>query len=74
MTFNEAELLKIKKATSGWLKKSARRSISQAILAIKPRIDAAKNLDDIERQEALTDLMYKATNNECKKTGTSFWS
>lgn len=61
MSFNEEELLKIKKATSGWFKKKARTSVAQALLAIKPRIDAAKELDDTERQAALKNLADEAS-------------
>jgi hypothetical protein len=61
MSFNEEELVKIKRATSGWLKKSARKTISHSLAAMKPKIDSAKKLDDHERQEALKKLMNEAT-------------
>ena len=60
MSFNEEELLKIKKATSGWFKKSARTALSQALSVMKPRIDAAKKLNDTERQAALNFLTNEA--------------
>jgi hypothetical protein len=61
MGFNEEELLKIKKATSGLFKKKARKAVTQALLAMKPRIDAVKKLDGDEHKEALTILVQEAT-------------
>ncbi len=61
MSFNEEELIKIRKATSGWFKKSARKTIAQSLLAMKPKIDVAKKLDDTHREEAIKKLMNEAT-------------
>jgi hypothetical protein len=61
MGFNEEELLKIKKATSGLFKKKARRAIAQSLLAMKPRIEAARKLDGAEDEEALKILVNEAT-------------
>ncbi len=61
MSFNEEELLKIKKATSGLFKKAARAAVAQALLAIKPKIDAAKQLNNPEREKALKALVNEAT-------------
>jgi len=61
MSFNEEELLKIKKATSGFFKKSAREAVAQSLLAIKPKIDAAKKLENPEREKALKALVNEAT-------------
>ncbi len=61
MGFNEEELQKIKKATSGLFKKSARITVAQGLLAIKSKIDVAKQLNDIERQNALKLLVNEAT-------------
>ena len=61
MNFNEEELLKIKKATSGLFKKSARAAVTQALLATNPKIDAAKRLNDSEREKALKALVNEAT-------------
>ncbi|GMR18715.1 MAG: hypothetical protein BMS9Abin33_1150 [Gammaproteobacteria bacterium] len=61
MSFSEEELIKIRKATSGWFKKPARRAIAQSLLAMKPEIDSAKKLDDAKREHALKTLMNKAT-------------
>ena len=61
MGFNEEELLRIKKATSGWFKKSARTFVAQVLLTMKTRIDAAKKLDDTERLETFIFLLLEAT-------------
>ncbi len=61
MGFNEEELLKIRKATSGPFKKKARKAIAQTLLAMRPRIEAAKKLDGDERKEALKILVNEAT-------------
>jgi len=61
MGFNEEELLKIKKATSGLFKKKDRKAVAQALLAMKPKIEAAKKLDGDERKEALKILVNEAT-------------
>ncbi|KAF5433498.1 hypothetical protein C5S39_01565 [Candidatus Methanophagaceae archaeon] len=61
MSFTEEELIKIRKATSGWFKKSARTAIAHSLLALKPKIDSAKKLDETERQAAFKKLMNEAT-------------
>jgi len=61
MGFNEDELLKIKKAASGLFKKKAREAVAQALLAMKPRIDAVKKLDGDEYKEALKILVQETT-------------
>ena len=61
MSFNEDELIKIKKATSGFLKKSARKAISQSLLEIERKIENAKKLADADRQVALKELLNRAT-------------
>ena len=62
MSFNEDELLKIKKATSGFFKKKTKIAVTQALVAIKPRIDAVKKLNGDKRIEALNILVNEATN------------
>lgn len=61
MTFNEEELLKIQKATSGWFKKRTRNAISEAISRYSPEIDAAKKLSEEERKKSLMMLVNLAT-------------
>ena len=61
MSFNEEELIKIKNATSGWLKKSARTSIAQSLLALQPKIRSAMQLPESERQAVLKKLVNEAT-------------
>ena len=61
MTFNEQELVKIAKATSGIFKRSARRAVSRALKAITPKIEAAKALPDDEREAAIKALVNQAT-------------
>lgn len=61
MSFHEDELLKIKKATSGFFKKSARKTISDKLSRFKPKIDAAMKLDEDEKIQELTQLMNEAT-------------
>ena len=51
MSFNEDELRKIENATSGWFKKSARAAISQAISALRPKIENVKQMQDEQRQD-----------------------
>lgn len=52
MTFNEAELENISKATSEIFKRSPRRAVAQALKAITPSIEAARALPDDEREVA----------------------
>ncbi len=61
MGFNEEHLLKIEKATSGLFKKKARKAVAQALLAMSPRIEAAKKLHGDERKETLKILLNEAT-------------
>jgi len=61
MSFNEEELLKIKKVTSGFFKKKTKLAVAKALVAIKPKIEAAKKLDGDERIEALRILVNEAT-------------
>lgn len=60
MGFNEQELLKIYEATSGLFKKRARKGIAQALQDIKPKIEAAKKLSDVEKRNNLMLLANKA--------------
>jgi hypothetical protein len=62
MSFNEEELLKIKKATSGFFKKQARATLAQALCELKPKIDAAKQLSAEDQEKALKALVKEATN------------
>ncbi len=62
MSFNEEELLRIKNATSGFFKKSARTKLAQALYELKPKIDAAKQLSAEEREKALKSLVKEAIN------------
>jgi hypothetical protein len=61
MSFNIEELQKIKKATSGLFKKSARKAVAKALSEIEPKINAAKRLDSPERENALNSLVKDAT-------------
>ncbi len=61
MSFNEEELLKIEKATSGLFKKKARNFISNAISSLRPHVSQAKSKPDIEREEMLKALVNQAT-------------
>jgi len=61
MSFNEDELNKIKKATSGLFKKSARVAVAHALLDMKDKINLAKQLNEREREDALKKLMNQAT-------------
>ena len=51
MNFNEEELLKINKATSGLFKKKAQNAVAQALLIVKSRIDTANKFDEPKRQK-----------------------
>ncbi len=61
MGFNEEELNKIKKATSGFFKKSARVAVAHALLDMKDKIDHAKQLSEDEPGAALEKLMNEET-------------
>jgi hypothetical protein len=61
MSFNEEELLKIEKATSGFFKKKARTFISNALSSLRPYVEEAMAKDDPERKEMLKALVNQAT-------------
>ena len=61
MSFNEEELIKIKKATSGFFKKSARATIVDSLSSINKKIILAKNMDESDKKAALLKLMNEAT-------------
>ncbi|MDX9766812.1 MAG: hypothetical protein RBT51_05695 [Ectothiorhodospiraceae bacterium] len=61
MSFNEDELRKIERATSGLLKKKARAAIAQSIRTWRPRIENAKPLPEARRMEELKRLVNEAT-------------
>ena len=61
MGFNEEELIKIEKATSGIFKKKARSFISNALSSLKPYIKDAKTKEGPEREEKLKTLVQQAT-------------
>ncbi len=61
MTFNEEEMLKIKKATSGFFKGRAKKAIAQALNELTPKITHAKTLPQVEKEAAVKVLMNKAT-------------
>lgn len=61
MSINEEELIKIKKATSGWFKGRARRAIAQSLVALRLEIERAKMLPDQEQDSLLKQLMNQAT-------------
>lgn len=61
MNFNEEELMRIKKATSGIFKGSARRAITAAIEDMAPRVAMAKQLTGNEREKGLKKLMVEAS-------------
>ena len=60
MSFNEDELNKIERATSGWFKKSARRAISKALSELRPRIASAKQLPEEDKRNTLKQLANEA--------------
>ena len=61
MGFNESELIKIEKATSGFFKKAARAEIVQKLLSVGLKIEAAKQLKGDEREVAIKKLVNEAT-------------
>ena len=61
MSFNEEELLKIEKATSGIFRKRARTFVSNAISSLRPYVDEAMLKDEPERKEMLKKLVNRAT-------------
>lgn len=60
MSFNEDELMKITKASSGLFKKSVRVAISNSLLETKAKIIEAKKLGGVQYQKALQELMEEA--------------
>jgi len=62
MSFNEQELLKIIRKTSGWFKSKSRIAIAEAIARYRPEIEKAKELPSQGRQKVLVALMNQATN------------
>jgi hypothetical protein len=61
MSFNEEELLKIEKATSGIFKKKARNFISNALSSLRPYVAEAMAKEEPERKEMLKALVEQAT-------------
>lgn len=61
MSFNEEELLKIEKATSGIFKKKARSFISNALSSLRPYVDEAVTKEEPARGEMLKTLVDQAT-------------
>lgn len=61
MSFNEEELSKIEKSTSGFFKKKARTFISNALSSLRPYIDEAMAKEEPERREMLKALVSHAT-------------
>lgn len=61
MSVNEEELLKIKEATTGWLKGNARRAIRKSLLSLMPKIERAKALPNDERDTLLKQLLIETT-------------
>ncbi len=61
MSFNEQELIQIRDATSGIFKRSARKKISESLLALRVKIDAALSLPEDELAEEILRLLNKAT-------------
>lgn len=61
MSFNEEELLKIEKATSGIFRKKARTFVSNALSSLRPYVDEAMAKEEPEREEMLKALVNRAT-------------
>ena len=61
MSFNEEELLKIEKATSGIFRKKARTFVSNALSSLRPYVDEALAKEEPEREEMLKALVNRAT-------------
>ena len=61
--FNEEELKKIIKATSGFFRKSARKAIARSLLETKTEIEHARKLDASKRRDTLVVLANRATEN-----------
>jgi hypothetical protein len=60
-SFNEEELLKIERATSGFFKGKARSMIGAALRDLQPKVEATKRLQGEARSEALKTLANQAT-------------
>lgn len=60
MGFNLDEMVEIKKATSGFFKKSARKLIACSLLEIKTQVDNVKQLEGVEREKVLKGLLKEA--------------
>ena len=61
MSFNVDELSKIKSATSGWFKGSARRDIATALSNLSSLVKQAKRMPPEGRAAALKELVNNAT-------------
>ncbi len=61
MSFNEEELLKIEKATSGIFKKKARTFISNALSSLRFYVNEAMAKEEPAREEMLKALVNQAT-------------
>jgi hypothetical protein len=59
--FNEEELLKIEKATSGLFKGKARSLVATALRELRPKIRAMKQLSEPAQSEELKRLVKNAT-------------
>lgn len=60
-SFHEEELLKIKKAISGFFRKSARTAVSETLLDTKVLIDEVQLIDLSKRRASLDALLQEAT-------------
>jgi hypothetical protein len=76
MSFNEDELLKIEKATSGIFKKKARSFISNALLSLRPYVAEAVEKIGPEREAMLKALANHATGlrQESIRQGARYYS
>jgi len=61
MSFNEEELLKIEKATSGMFRKKARTFVSNALSSLRPYVEEALAKNEPERKEMIEALVSRAT-------------
>ena len=60
MSFNEDELLKIEKATSGLFRKTVRSAISEAISELRLKVEDTKKMSKDERGNVLNHLLKDA--------------
>jgi len=58
--FDESDLIKIKEATSGIFKRSARRTVSHDLMELNRRIKSIESLPNSEQREKLLALQYQA--------------